>query len=226
MGGVSLGAADGGNKVRTLQHQLAVIESKQVRNIHVLGTGGSNQVVATVVHGLNRLPPMTPLWIDKDLPDLDNSLNMLSTLSLPVAGQETWGAPVPMVRRLLRAVFGEGVIVTAGGNCPAGVLGQVGGCLELADQIAAGIMPPPNRIYLPLGSSCTTSGLIMGIALARHLKLDAFQQDRPLCIVAVPVHKAFAMLRTHSGHSQHRRPGTKPSGPLALWPSGLPLIDL
>ena len=55
----------GGNKVRTLQHQLAVIESKheagdpRASNIHVMGTGGSNQVVATTVHARERLPKLT-----------------------------------------------------------------------------------------------------------------------------------------------------------------------
>ena len=55
----------GGNKVRTLQHQLAVIESKyeagdpRCANIHVMGTGGSNQVVATAVHARERLPKLT-----------------------------------------------------------------------------------------------------------------------------------------------------------------------
>ena len=51
----------GGNKVRTLQHQLAVCEAKierassaaeraRLENLLVIGTGGSNQVVATLVH--------------------------------------------------------------------------------------------------------------------------------------------------------------------------------
>ena len=51
----------GGNKVRTLQHQLAVIEARLEheggggeRDIVVFGSGGSNQVVATLVHAANR----------------------------------------------------------------------------------------------------------------------------------------------------------------------------
>ena len=174
----------GGNKVRTLQHQLAVIESRLAQgdtrcaNIHVCGTGGSNQVVATAVHARDRLPEVTPVWLDKDKPDLDNSLNMLSTLSMPLAGTFHWGQPLPMLRRLVGAAFGgDGIIVTMGGNCPAGVLGQVGGVLELAEQVAAGAMPPPDRIYVPLGSSCTASGLIIGLALARHLGLSGLGGD-------------------------------------------------
>ena len=213
----------GGNKVRTLQHQLAVIESRLAQgdarcaNIHVCGTGGSNQVVATAVHARHRLPEVTPVWLDKDKADLDNTLNMLSTLSMPLAGSYHWGEPLAMLRRLLGAAFGgDGVIVTMGGNCPAGVLGQVGGVLELAEQVAAGAMPPPDRIYLPLGSSCTAGGLIIGLALARHLGLGGLDSDsdgdgdgdgdgddarggRRVRIVGVPVHEALVLLQARLG---------------------------
>jgi 1-aminocyclopropane-1-carboxylate deaminase/D-cysteine desulfhydrase-like pyridoxal-dependent ACC family enzyme len=86
----------GGNKVRSLQHQLAVIESKMAsgngpeKGVVVMGSGGSNQVVATVVHGLHTLGiPCSALWMH-DPPDFDNALNMLSTLSFPVVQTETW----------------------------------------------------------------------------------------------------------------------------------------
>ena len=92
----------GGNKVRTLQHQLAVIEARRARGeprfargggVHVVGSGGSNQVVATAVHarGLG-LPPVAAVWADSDAPDLDNTLNMLSVCSLPLASASTCGA--------------------------------------------------------------------------------------------------------------------------------------
>ena len=45
-----------------------------------------------------------------------------------------------------------------------------------------------------MGSACTTSGLIMGIALARELQLDAFKAQ-PFRIVAVPVDETLAMLQ-------------------------------
>ena len=200
----------GGNKVRTLQHQLATIEARlaagdeRCANVHTIGSGGSNQVVATVVHGREQgLRAMTPLWLDSDAPDLDNTLNMLSTLSLPLDEPSgyTWGEPWPMLRRLLGAAYGDrGVVVTVGGNCPAGVLGQAGGMLELAEQVRRGELPRPDRIYLPVGSACTVSGLILGLALERHLQLGAFDSDNgnsddrgevagpPLRIVAACVH--------------------------------------
>ena len=46
------------------------------------------------------------MWLDKDKADLDNTLNMLSTLSMPLAGSYHWGEPLAMVRRLVGAAFG------------------------------------------------------------------------------------------------------------------------
>ena len=84
----------GGNKVRTLQHQLGVLEArrdrgnKACRHIVSIGSGGSNQVIATVVHA-NKLGwdnnkksdsdeqnSVNACWFDGDEPDLDNTLNM------------------------------------------------------------------------------------------------------------------------------------------------------
>ena len=81
-------------------------------------------------------------------------------------------------------------MVPPGGNSPAGVLGQMGGALELAEQIQRGEMPEPDRLYLPVGSSCTISGLILGICLARRLGLHAFEKIQ---VVGVPIHHAAAL---------------------------------
>ena len=159
----------GGNKVRTLQHQLAVCEAKierassaaeraRLENLLVIGTGGSNQVVATLVHaGRAKLANVNVAWLQPDQPDLDNSLNMLSTLSLPLGGSRgTWGRPAPMAAELLRACLGGGVALPLGGNNPSGVLGQAGGALELAEQIERGEATDPDRLYLAVSSGRST----------------------------------------------------------------------
>lgn len=171
----------GGNKVRTLQHQLAVIEAKlergsRQRDLVVFGSGGSNQVVATVVHALRSKlnAPIVPLWM-MDPPDLDNTLNMLSTLSFPLGDVCAWDNPFALVATLIsKLIRRESFVFPLGGNTPAGVLGQAGGALELAEQIERGEIPDCDGIYLAVGSSCTISGLILGVALGRKLGLKAF----------------------------------------------------
>jgi hypothetical protein len=217
----------GGNKVRTLQHQLAVCESrreggeKSFRQLVTCGTGGSNQVLATVVHarGLGwdgrgsstggdgdgdgettteeDAPSINVCWFDKDAPDLDNTLNMLSVFSFPNVGFKfDWGDSVGGVANLFRTIWGtltqrNYVPMMPGGNCPSGVLGQVGGVLELAEQICSGESADPSRIYVPVGSGCTISGLILGTVLVRHLGMSALSDVR---IVGCNVHEGVATL--------------------------------
>ena len=146
----------GGNKVRTLQHQIAVCEAKNKEikgglEILVVGTGGSNQIIATIAHGLNKLKlDVTPLWIEADLPDIDNTLNMLSSLSFPIKHFETWATSLNVIKRIINTLFfnKRSTILAPGGNNPAGVLGQMGGILELSEQIQKGEMPDPDGIFL------------------------------------------------------------------------------
>lgn len=154
------------------------------------------QVIATVVHGLHRRGlVVSPVWLE-DPPDLDNTLNMLSTLSFPVQRLWSWGAPLSLLRAVMGAVFFTGedsgpIVMPVGGNNPAGVLGQVGGALELAEQIDRGEVPDIDGLYVAVGSSCTVSGLIIGIALARRRGLKAFRKPG-FRLHACPIHHAFA----------------------------------
>ncbi|MCA7081928.1 pyridoxal-phosphate dependent enzyme, partial [Staphylococcus aureus] len=59
-----------------------------------------------------------------------------------------------------------GHFVPAGGTSPLGILGHVAGALELARQVDEGLLPPPARVVLPLGSGGTTAGLVLGLAIA------------------------------------------------------------
>jgi len=74
---------------------------------------------------------------------------------------------------LARAIGSEharhSIVMPPGGATPIGTLGAMSAAFELADQIAAGLAPPPRRIVLPVGSTCTTAGLISGLALAHAI---------------------------------------------------------
>jgi hypothetical protein len=168
-----------------------------------LGTSGSNQIVACTVHARalgwdGNKNKIIPFWADKDKPDLDNTLNLLSVLSFPTIGgfQYNWGES-PSLSNILNAISGawkqkDFVPMMLGGNCPSGVLGQVGAVLELAEQIAADESPDPRRIYLPVGSACTVSGLVIGTVLARRLGLPALSHP-DFKIVGCNVHEGIAM---------------------------------
>jgi hypothetical protein len=227
----------GGNKVRTLQHQLAICEARRergetsFRQLVSVGTGGSNQIIATIVHGRGLgwgdekddasqgpAPPsrVNLCYLDKDEPDLDNTLNMLSAFSFPNIGwRYNWGQLSTIgASTLLGAIRGawsqkDHIPMMLGGNCPSGVLGQVGGALELAEQIAAGESPDPRRIYLPVGSACTISGLIIGTVLARRLGIPALSHP-DFKIVGCTVHDGITKLHGLFGLYTNPRLGFMP----------------
>lgn len=193
----------GGNKVRTLEHQLAACESHNQNHpdarFFVLGSGGSNQCVATIVHGLNRFD-LSPdaLWVSTDDPDRDNALNMLSCLSFPgkhVAFGSTKNQ-LHMSGQILKALLFSKAdkVFMLGGSNTTGQLGHVGAALELAEQIANGQVEDPEAIYLPVGSTCTITGLILGICLARELGLHAFKSPQ-LKVHGLLIHPGAALLQ-------------------------------
>jgi 1-aminocyclopropane-1-carboxylate deaminase/D-cysteine desulfhydrase-like pyridoxal-dependent ACC family enzyme len=74
-------------------------------------------------------------------------------------------------RTLIARLFGtdqakRSIVMPPGGATPIGTLGALSAAFELAEQVAAGLAPPPRRIVLPVGSTCTTAGLLSGLALA------------------------------------------------------------
>ena len=196
----------GGNKVRTLQFAVGALEAMEVQpRIAALGSGGSNQIVATTVfaagvHGI----PVKPVWFTKDKADLDNTLNMLSTLSLSGDLGITWQSKAKRILGTLWKSFHakDTVMWPPGGNCTLGVLGQAGGMLELAGQISRGDTADIDAIYLPIGSSCTISGLVLGLSLCRHLSLNAFKNPE-FYIHGTIIHAGFAAIHRKIGFQKN-----------------------
>jgi D-cysteine desulfhydrase len=58
-------------------------------------------------------------------------------------------------------------------------MGYVSAALELAEQVRDGQLPEPARIVLPVGSTCTTAGLLVGLRLAQRANI-AFTRRIPL----------------------------------------------
>ncbi|CAE8641353.1 unnamed protein product, partial [Polarella glacialis] len=99
-------------------------------------------------------------------------------LSLP-GEQGRYGRGWPQVFSALRSSMSS--VFMPGGNNPLGILGQVGAALELAEQITRGELPDPDGIVVAMGSACTVTGLILGVALARHLGMEAFGAEDSRC---------------------------------------------
>ncbi len=101
------------------------------------------------------------------------------------------------------ATHGGALTVGPGGSHPPGVLGVALAALELADQIAAGELPRPDRVDVPLGSGGTAAGLALGLGWAfaePPLVHAGAAVERPLASVARVrrlAHAAAAWARAH-----------------------------
>lgn len=165
----------GGNKIRTLEAWLGHARARGARRIWAIGAYGSNHVVATLLHapsagleaGAIVFPQPASPWAVENAGAIVDS-----------------GAPIVRLRSVVEVPFAawwiarrerDAVVMPPGGATPIGTFGAVSAAFELAEQIAAGAAPPPARIVVPVGSTCTTAGLLAGIALAHQLGVWRWQ---------------------------------------------------
>jgi D-cysteine desulfhydrase len=157
----------GGNKVRTLEVWLGHAQARGARRIWAIGAYGSNHTIATLLHapragleGAAMVFPQPPsAWALENCGAIVATgcrlIRLHNVVEVPFAG---W-----WVARRER----DAVVMPPGGATPIGAFGAMSAAFELADQIAAHRAPPPRRIVLAVGSTCTTAGLVAGIALAQ-----------------------------------------------------------
>ena len=154
----------GGNKVRALEFLLGGVRPGD--RIVTAGAAGSTHALATAVFG-RRLGAHVSVfrWPQEMSPNA-------AIVAARVAQAADYA---PLLRNIAGAYLRAAALrlrergtrwIPAGGSSPLGVLGQVDGALELADQIAAGLLPTPRRIVVPLGSGGTAAGLALGARLA------------------------------------------------------------
>ena len=165
----------GGNKVRALEFLLGAVRPGDT--VLTLGGRGSTHVLATAAHARRLGARTTALrWPHECSPTalaVAREAERLCDRVVP-----TWSA-VGAIVRVAVARFADAVapgrrarggarrhVIPVGGSEPLGVLGHVNAALELAAQIAAGELPMPRRVVLPLGSAGTTAGLALGFAAA------------------------------------------------------------
>lgn len=156
----------GGNKLRTLEVWFGHAQARGAHRIWAIGAYGSNHTIATVLHaplaGLEAaaivFPQPTSEWAIENCGAIVATgcrlIRLRSVVEVPFAG---WR----VARREPHAV-----VMPPGGATSIGTLGAVAAAFELADQIAAHLAPPPRRVVLAVGSTCTAAGLLAGLQLA------------------------------------------------------------
>lgn len=165
------GVAYGGNKVRKLEFLLADARARGRRRLATMGGIGSHHVLATAVYGRQEGFAVDAVVFPQPV-NAHVREQMLADVAAGARLHPTRGyLGVPLAAARLRR---GAAWIAPGGSSPVGTLGYVSGALELLEQVARGELPPPDVIYVALGSCGTAAGLLLGLGGARSLaRIDA-----------------------------------------------------
>jgi 1-aminocyclopropane-1-carboxylate deaminase/D-cysteine desulfhydrase-like pyridoxal-dependent ACC family enzyme len=157
----------GGNKVRPLEMVFGAMESQGLGELWSTGAYGSNHALAAVIHARRLgLQSGAVLWPQPWSTTAQDNLVVTASLADRLELVRSVAHMVPRalwVRRTRNAW-----VMPPGAATPLGALGHAGAALELAYQLeerGAEI----DTIVLPVGSTCTTVGLLLGTALAHGI---------------------------------------------------------
>ncbi len=156
----------GGNKVRKLEYLLKHAGEKRCKRIATFGSAGSNHALATALYSRKMgfdctcflshqtKTPMAPATLNMHIRNGTELVryggsyaNRIATLRENLWGKNAWILPM-------------------GGSSWLGAVGFVNAGLELAGQVAQGIVSAPDRLYVATGTMGTAAGLAIGLALA------------------------------------------------------------
>ena len=161
----------GGNKVRKLEYVLADAKAKNRGLLITVGATGSNQVLATGIHGGGQgFRVMGVMFHQPNAEYLRR--NLLLDYHYGVEVKYTGGLAGEVLllcyEYLKAAIRGDRPYYVPGGaSSPVGNLGFVNAVYELKKQIDEGAVPEPDYIIAAAGSLGTTAGLELGCRLLR-----------------------------------------------------------
>jgi len=160
------GVIYGGNKVRKLEYIFPRARDKKCGRLATFGAVGSNSALATALYARQAGFDCTCFLMHQA-----KTAQIPATLNMHIQnGTELvryGGAYKNRVQTLRDHLWGRRAwVIPLGGSSWRGTVGFVAAGLELADQVAAGEIPQPDRIYVGTGTMGTAIGIALGLAIA------------------------------------------------------------
>ena len=155
----------GGNKIRKLEYIFHRAQARGARRIATFGAVGSNHALATSIFARQCGFECTCfLARQKRIPSIARTLNMHRLLGTEIV---RYGRSVDQLATFRRYLQGRRAwVVPLGGSSWLGAVGFVNAGLELAQQVEAGELSLPQRVYIANGTMGSAAGLALGLALA------------------------------------------------------------
>lgn len=172
--------AYGGNKVRTLELLFGDARARGYRRVLATGAFGSNHALATALHAPHaELAPEALLFPQPVSEAARTNLRALTRTRGKLYALPHWSA-LPFAMTWLGRGADAPYVMVPGGASALGALGYVSAGLELGQQITRHELPVPRRVIVGVGSTCTSAGLLVGLALAGHWGRGFTAEDRPV----------------------------------------------
>jgi D-cysteine desulfhydrase len=160
----------GGNKPRKLEFTLARALARACRRLVTTGGLGTHHGLATAIFGrslgLHTTVVVVPQPVTPHVREQVRALQAFGAELRPASG--VLGAAGQVIRAFAAATLaGERPTwVPTGGSSALADVGFVSAAFELAEQVAAGVLPEPAELFVPVGSGGTAAGLVLGARLA------------------------------------------------------------
>ncbi len=156
----------GGNKVRKLEYLLKHAGEKHCNRIATFGSAGSNHALATALYA-HKLGFGCTCFLSHQAktPMAPATLNMHIRNGTELV--RYGGSYAKRIATLRENLWGKNAwVLPLGGSSWLGAVGFVNAGLELAEQVATGVISRPDRLYVATGTMGTAAGLAIGLALA------------------------------------------------------------
>ncbi|HXQ23166.1 MAG TPA: pyridoxal-phosphate dependent enzyme [Candidatus Acidoferrales bacterium] len=164
------GTRYGGNKPRKLELLLGEALAERKHTVLTFGGIGTHHGLATAIGA--RAVGLRCLLVLLKQPVTEHVRRCL-LLDYAAGAELHYASTVPLLAARALRLCGRALlrgelpyIIPTGGTSPLGALGYVNAAFELQEQIAAGELPEPEWIFVPLGSGGTLAGLVLGARLA------------------------------------------------------------
>ncbi len=185
----------GGNKVRKLEYLLKHAGEKHCKRIATFGSAGSNHALATSLYSRKLgLDCICFLSHQAKTPMAPATLNMHIKNGTELV--RYGGSYAKRVATLRENLWGKNAwVLPLGGSSWLGAVGFVNAGLELAEQVATGVISRPDRLYVATGTMGTAAGLAIGLALAElRTEVQAVRVSDPLMMNETALRKLIGKI--------------------------------
>jgi 1-aminocyclopropane-1-carboxylate deaminase/D-cysteine desulfhydrase-like pyridoxal-dependent ACC family enzyme len=166
----------GGNKLRLLEYLLGEARARGADTVYSTGARGSNFALATTLCAPSVGLTPGAICFPEAMTEEGERSHAVVAARARVLEIAHWSL-LPLAAERVRRSSARAHVLSQVRLAPESLFGYLAAGLELAQQVAAGALPAPAQIILPIGSAATSAGVLGGLSLAR--KLGIWQAPLP-----------------------------------------------